>query len=181
MKRPIILAENCLFHREGCEGRIIVDGLRYCPLPEETNCNSAIECGTYFKNEPFGVIRTSKAENELRVCEKISAYLEGLGFYTVYDTVGLGEFKNLFFEGNETACIALEIPSIGNDLRLNEFRRLANYYKSEPEKLFEVAKKIAEWNGASAKMHNDLCISPLDRSLGPDNYILTKVSKDGIG
>ena len=114
-------------------------------------------------------------------CEKISDYLEACGFDSPYLPIGLGEFKNLFFEGKETACIALEIPSLGSDLRLNEFKRITVHYRSDPEKLFEISKKIAEWNGVSAKIHSELGISPLDRSLGWDNYVLARVSRDGIG
>lgn len=180
-KKPKTLAENYPFHRAGLEGVIIPSEFKYSPLFEEVDYNSKIECGGYYLNEPFGVIRQTKAKNELLVCEKISDYLENFGFYTPYLPLYQGEFSNLFFENEETACIVLEIPSLGSDLRLNEFRRITLYNRSDPGKIFEISKKIAQWNGFSTKIHKDLDLSPTETSLGWDNYVLARVSREGIG
>ncbi|MBN2094525.1 MAG: hypothetical protein JW727_00605 [Candidatus Aenigmarchaeota archaeon] len=153
----------------------------YFPLQESDACDPHIECGLYRQSGSFGVLSRKKAENELEACGLITDYLNQFGFSSPYAPVCLGSYENLFFEGAPTACIALEIPSIGSDLRLKEALAMSSRKKPDPEEAFEVYLKLAEWNGFCAKLHSDLKLLPSEGSLACDNYVLSRISRSGLG
>lgn len=132
-------------------------------------------------SKAFRVLQKREAENGAVIEEMIHDYLRDYDYLAPLKPVCTVDFDNLVFNGGQTSCMISEIPSIGSDLRLYEYLRLMRKSKQPAKTIFESYKKLVEWNGFSVKMHRDLNLAPTQLSVGHDNYVLAKVSKEELG